>query len=175
MKRITRLTESDLHRIVKESVNKVLKEARYAWDLTDDGVDEFDMDSGYPSLETSRKYGKEDNDYLVDKQRKARAMGQSQASGKDWMQNVHDPNRGSDFTRNNPYGSHARDFVHSGQYNDDMDWEYSQGTPYRINAEDDLNAFNNAERQKQALADKRWMKSADKRPLHRKGSLNREL
>ena len=30
MKRITRLTESDLHRIVKESVKRVLKESQYS-------------------------------------------------------------------------------------------------------------------------------------------------
>lgn len=37
----------------------------------------------------------------------------------------------------------------------------------------DLETFNKNERKKQASADKRWMDAADKRPLHRKGSLNR--
>lgn len=41
------------------------------------------------------------------------------------------------------------------------------------NAEDDLNAFNKRQHQKQVAADKRWQKASDKRPLHRKGSLNR--
>ena len=48
-KRLIRLTESDLHRIVKESVNKILKETRYAWDLTDDGVKEYPMDGNWPA------------------------------------------------------------------------------------------------------------------------------
>jgi hypothetical protein len=37
MKKIIRLTESDLHRIVKESVNKILKEANWSNALTDPG------------------------------------------------------------------------------------------------------------------------------------------
>ena len=41
---------------------------------------------------------------------------------------------------------------------------------YKDNAE-----FNRREHNKQSAADKRWMKLADTRPLHRKGSLNREF
>ena len=39
----------------------------------------------------------------------------------------------------------------------------------------DLQDFNNKEKRYMRDADKRWMKSADIRPLHRKGSLNREF
>lgn len=41
---------------------------------------------------------------------------------------------------------------------------------YRDNVE-----FNKRERNKQTAADRRWMNAADSRPLHRKGSLNREI
>ena len=39
----------------------------------------------------------------------------------------------------------------------------------------DQRELNRTERNKQAAADKRWMKAADSRPLHRKGSPNREF
>jgi hypothetical protein len=47
MKKIIRLTESDLHRIVKESVNKILKEANWSNALTDPGNQPDDDDCSY--------------------------------------------------------------------------------------------------------------------------------
>ena len=43
MKKVIRLTESDLHRIVKESVNRILKEVR------DDSIDDSDWQDIYSS------------------------------------------------------------------------------------------------------------------------------
>ena len=42
-KKLIRLTENDLHRIVKISVNKILREAD-EWDDYDDGEEEYDDD-----------------------------------------------------------------------------------------------------------------------------------
>lgn len=50
-KRLIRLTESDLHRIVKESVNKILKEW---WDEDGDWVNDDDGDYG-EELDTEGK------------------------------------------------------------------------------------------------------------------------
>jgi len=47
MKKIIRLTESDLHKIVKESVNKILKEANWSNALTDPGNCPDDDDYSY--------------------------------------------------------------------------------------------------------------------------------
>ena len=174
MKRRIKLTEGDLHRIVKESVKRVLKEARYAWDLTDDGVDEFDMDiGGYPTRDTAKRYNaKTDSDYVGRKIDKARKMGQDQASGNDSMQAY--PR--NDFRDDHPVLRHAKDFVRTGQYNDDMNWSREkQGTPYRIDAEGDLNTFKKSEHNKQAAADRRWRKSADSRPLYGKNSPNNDI
>jgi len=49
MKKIIRLTESDLHKIVKESVNKILGELKgYTYDPTDGGYyDRFGNEAEY--------------------------------------------------------------------------------------------------------------------------------
>ena len=61
MKKIIRLTESDLHRIVKESVNKILRESGHEWwreedwnpnhpdynDGTDESDEPYDFDERY--------------------------------------------------------------------------------------------------------------------------------
>ena len=173
-KKIIRLTESDLHRIVKESVNRILREdERHAWELKDDGIDEFGMDSGYPTPETAKKYhAVYDNDYIGRRINMARAMGQDQASGRDWMQNVHDPKHGSKFTNDDPRFRFARDYVNHGKY---FPLGYSGGDYFDDNAEDDLRTFNKSERNKQAAADRRWMKAADSRPLYRKNSPNNDI
>ena len=60
MKKIIRLTESDLHRIVKESVNKILSEAKkkgYTYDPTDGRYyDEYgNAEDDYPEEEDNEK------------------------------------------------------------------------------------------------------------------------
>ena len=170
-KKLIRLTEQDLHRIVKESVNRILREdKRHAWELTDDGIDEFDMDSGYPTPETSARYSAKD--YRIgDKMEKARNMGLDQASGRDFLQSVHlDPNR--KFKQDDPRFRAARDYVNYGKY---FPLGYSGGKYFDDNAEDDLKAFNKSEHNKQAAADRRWMKAADSRPLYRKNGSNNDI
>lgn len=165
-RKLIRLTESDLHRIVKESVYRIINEDRYAWDLTDDGVDEFSMDSGYPTRDTAQRYDAvQDNDYIVSKIDKARRMGLDHASGNGWRQNM---------ANNNPFAhnhlDNAKDYARRGKY-----YPMGYSTVYDINAKDDLDAFNKAERQKQAAADRRWNKAADSRPLYRKNSPNADI
>jgi len=165
-KKLIRLTEQDLHRIVKESVYRIINEDRYAWDLTDDGVDEFNMDSGYPTRDTAQRYDAvRDNDYIVSKIDKARRMGLDHASGNGWRQ---------DMANNNPFAhnhlDNAKDYARRGKY-----YPMGYSTVYDINAKDDLDAFNKAERQKKVAADRRWNKAADSRPLYRKNSPNADI
>lgn len=59
MRKIIRLTESDLHRIIKESVKKVIKEANWSNAITDPGQD---VDDDYEDdWLTKWKRDKEDN------------------------------------------------------------------------------------------------------------------
>ena len=56
-KKLIRLTESDLHRIVKESVNKVLNEANGLY-TNENGDDVYDSQSVYSYFkELANKYG----------------------------------------------------------------------------------------------------------------------
>ena len=62
MKKLIRLTESDLHRIVKESVNRILKEVNYADNYRmhpnekiDDNDDFFDNDEDREEFERQVK------------------------------------------------------------------------------------------------------------------------
>lgn len=165
MKQTIKLRESELRRMIAESVRRILRESdeRHAWDLTDDGVEEFSMDGNWPS----DRWDNEHNwDRRIGKGANALRMGLDQQSGNDWKQgSVYD----------NPYAQdkreNARDYVNKGKY-----YPYGFGSQlWDDYAEDDLEDFNNAEQRKMAAADKRWQRAADSRPLHRKGSLNRAM
>ena len=163
MKRTIRLTESDLHRIISESVNRVLSEGeRHAWELRDDGVDEFDLQSGFPTLDTNGRYiAKGTTDYMHPKIELARQLGSGTGSGYEFRQR-HYRNK---FAEDNPTFRDARSFASKGKFYNPYGYE---------DAEQDMKDFNDAERRRQSAADKRWQKAADTRPLHRKGSLNRD-
>lgn len=62
MKKIIRLTENDLHKIIKESVKKVLKEANWSNALSDpNDFDPNDVDDEYDTDPLNRwKRDKED-------------------------------------------------------------------------------------------------------------------
>ena len=141
-KKLIRLTEQDLHRIVKESVDKILRESEP--DLYDtlarpDG--KLDMSNPYTWAESPKM--------LKDMGYDENGM----KNGKKYYDHLLNPNwrfnkqrsAGTDFALNEPMG----------------DQKY-------IRAD-----IANMER-KQSDADARWQKAADSRPLHRKGSLNRE-
>ena len=174
MKKTIRLSESDLHRVIKESVTKILKEKRYAWDLTDDGVDEFDMETGIPSEDTyDRFYDEYSNgdmfdqrntqDRLNSKMSLAKQMGADRKSGNEYRQYHYKDSR-------NP-------FAEDDALNGEPLVGFSGATRFVNNgledAEKDIDMFDKAERRRQRAADRRWEKAADTRPLHRKGSLNR--
>lgn len=165
MKRTIRLTEADLHRVIKESVKRIVNEKRYAWDLTDDGVDEFDMETGTPSEDTyDRFYDEYSNgdtfdqrnaqDRLNSKMSLAKQMGADRRSGNERRQSYYRDSR-NPFAEDDALG--ATRFVNNGLED----------------AEKDIDMFDKTERRRQRAADRRWEKAADTRQLHRKGSLNR--
>ena len=176
-KKLIRLTEQDLHRIVKESVNKILNEARHAWELTDNGIDEFNMDDqgigqhrGWPTRDTQQRYDAYDMDnieHLSKQGEKAAMMGADRLhGGEEWQNRV---NKNS-FSHDNR--GKANFYVNNYDIADD---DKLHGLGDAIYPEADLDAFNKSERQKQAAADKRWMKAADSRPLYRKNSPNNDI
>lgn len=141
-KKLIRLTESDLHRIVKESVEKILMESDP--DLYDalarpDG--KLDMSNPYtwaksPKMlkdmgydENGMKRGKKYYDHLLNP---------------NWRFNKR--SAGTNFALNEPMGDQK-----------------------------DIRADIANMEKRQNDADARWQSAADTRPLHRKGSLNREF
>ena len=60
-KKLIRLTEQDLHRIVKESVNKILAET---WKLTDYGVVDYD-ENGVATMPSREEFP--DRWYMYDR------------------------------------------------------------------------------------------------------------
>ena len=122
-KKLIRLTEQDLHRIVKESVNRIMEEY----------------------------YPVNSNDFAKDYRLGAKGYVNGSANM---------PNPKYDDAA--PYSKYIGDY-YSAPYRD-------SDQMYRDNVE-----FNKREHNKQTAADRRWEKAADSRPLHRKGSLNREL
>ena len=141
-KKLIRLTETDLHRIVKESVEKILMESDP--DLYDalarpDG--KLDMSNPYtwaksPKMlkdmgydENGMKRGKKYYDHLLNP---------------NWRFNKR--SAGTDFALNEPMGDQK-----------------------------DIRADIANMEKRQNDADARWQSAADTRPLHRKGSLNREF
>ena len=122
-KKLIRLTEQDLHRIVKESVNRIMEEY----------------------------YPVNSNDFAKDYRLGAKGYVNGSANM---------PNPKYDDAA--PYSKYIGDY-YSAPYRD-------SDQMYRDNVE-----FNKREHNKQTAADRRWMNAADSRPLHRKGSLNREF
>lgn len=123
MKRKIRLTESDFHRIVRESVKKIMEEY-------------------YPV--NGNNFAKDD---------RLGAKGYVNGSA-----NMPNP----EYDDIAPYSKNIGDYYAAPNRDSDQ--------MYKDNAE-----FNRRERNRLSAADRRWMKSADTRPLHRKGSLNREF
>ena len=121
-KKLIRLTESELHRIVEESVKRIMEEY----------------------------YPVNSNDFAKDYRLGAKGYVKDSANM---------PNPKYDDVA--PYSKHTDYYSAPNRDSDQM---------YKDNAE-----FNKRERNKQKAADKRWMKAADSRPLHRKGSLNRAM
>ena len=129
-KKLIRLTESDLHRIVKESVNKILNEIDWIDDYKLRGVD-------------STPYTGE---FMRDTRNAAHGYVNNSA-------NMPNPNY-DDAGEGDYYAAPNRDSEQ--MYMDNI-------------------KFNKAERKRNADADRRWMKSADSRPLYGKKSPNNDI
>lgn len=122
-KKLIRLTESDLHKIVKESVNRIMEEY-------------------YPI---------NSNDFTKDYRFAANGFANNSA-------NMPSP----EYDDIAPYSKNIGDY-YAAPYRD-------SDQMYRDNVE-----FNRREHNKQAAADRRWMKAADSRPLYRKNSPNNDI
>lgn len=158
-----RLNESQLHRVIKETVKKVLREGHVWTDGNENGPFEFDMESGYPTLQTRERgydeYYDGDKTPIVRKQ-----------TAEPWEY---------EYLSKNPFAtddrSNASDYVRSGKiFPRDEHYQYSsQCDP--IPAYDDMESFNKNQDNKMKANTKRAISASENRPLHRKGSLNRAM
>ena len=131
-KKLIRLTESDLHRIVKESVKRVLSEAKYDSDFFTDY---------YLTHAPRTKFSRDDGG----------------KASMDTLRYINDGGMAPEDT------ALPWDWGNNGM-------EGMQDTYHRLKGEREINtALNRKERNNM----KRALDAADKRPLHRKGSLNR--
>lgn len=171
MRRRIRLSESDLHRVIKESVKQILREyeeiepnknylfgtpfnvwgdkphALYAYDrfgnkmFWDEPEDHWNMLHSHWD-ENGLRYDDDEWDEYNNQPELATIYQQEQ-----------DPT--TPFAQDNRNLKQKSFMAPGGQY------------------EKDLAALKKKEAQQQKRADKTWQKAADSRPLHRKGSLNR--
>ena len=68
MKKVIRLTESDLHRIIKESVKKIIKESGHEW------WKEEDWNPQYPKDDSDEETDNDKVDRLYDDEREKRFL-----------------------------------------------------------------------------------------------------
>jgi hypothetical protein len=167
-KKLIRLTESDLHRIVKESVNRILneidgddgfnRENRRKEDMDNDfGTAEFFNNGHFPPL------GSEGNGetYRMD------------AFPTDWRDN---PNNDSSKIKA-PYNSYVWNKKFSEHYpTPESFWNPRDTRAYKYTR--DLDKIHKGEDRFKKAEDNKYQRvldAADTRPLHRKGSLNRAM
>lgn len=160
-----RLTESQLHRVIKESVNKVLRES---W--KEDMFDDYNIPTSWKEhdngIATYNKYGDNIGDdvfdapYYGDSEESQNRRGESHLA---W--DYAHPEKSFVRGLNNYYH-----FSHS-----DNDSKYER--PHRYTQGDDeiWKGVNKPQKPQRDRKLERALDAADKRPLHRKGSLNREL
>ena len=200
MKRTIRLTESDLHKVIKESVKRILREDLEGQELAD-YVDSLHLNDNVPSEtgifkgdgEMYYGWGKGNSPYYKydafgrrvnpsdpdapwtddngqvhyhPQDPKSDIMNTYRTNARHTYQHGEGP-----FIRDDRHA--ARNYVNTGKAQGyDYYWGTNEYDSYP--AEDDLKALND----KQAKSDRdnmdRALKAADKRPLHRKGSLNRK-
>ena len=155
-KKLVRLTEVDLHRLIKESVDRVLNEV---WDIDDNGIVDYD------------EFGRAKNRSYAD----VKGLGSELNSDtKQYLRSI--PNR--DFRAMTNY-QHFIDGPKGREYSDDSG-KWMRPSDWFVRGADGLDndEFKDFDKQtsQQPKADKsfyRALDAADKRPLHRKDSLNR--
>lgn len=178
-KKLVKLTESDLHNIIKESVNTILNEMDYRsqmaslrrkalskGDNLDDRWDEYDKQRGYRPFHGLQHHLFDDEKDTSDEKFKERQNEYSWDLLNDINRAWHNEEGNTIPSRNNP----------TIYYNPNTEGEYERENwvhgiqSYRQDLKNDF--------------DKQWGKSkevdkytkqANSHPLHRKGSLNREL
>ena len=160
MKQTIKLSESELKRVIAESVKRVINEV---WDIDDNGVIDYD------------EYGHVKNRSYAD----VRGLGRGLASDtKKLLRNT--PHR--DFRAETNYQYRLNE-PNGREFSDDRG-EWLRPSDWFVRGADGWNddEFNDYDKQignnhgtNTSAADRRWEKAADSRPLHRKGSLNRAM
>lgn len=160
MKQTIKLRESELKRIIAESVKRAINEV---WDIDDNGVIDYD------------EFGRAKNRSYAD----VRGLSRGLASDtKELLRNT--PHR--DFRAETNY-QYRLDEPNGREFSDDSG-EWLRPSDWFARGADGWNddEFNDYDKQignnhgtNISASDKRWKKAADSRPLHRKGSLNRAM
>ena len=211
MKRKVRLTESDLHNIIKESVKKVLREERFktikphSEEYYNSHLYDPDYEDGFADWE--KDADKYDTFYNYDKELPARVKKSNPNQGpyeikhtptrmsyEEYMRRQEDPHYYGDPWKdirrvNNNFDYMKRlnycNTYNQNTHNDSSEWFRSKFlddgyTDDKIQRDIrdqlyDLKKDRNKESVKQRRELKKDVEVADKRPLHRKGSLNRDI
>jgi hypothetical protein len=160
MKRTIRLRESELRRMIAESVKGAISET---WDIDDNGIIDYD------------EFGRAKNRSYAD----VRGLSRGLASDtKEHLRSI--PHR--DFRAETDY-QYRLDEPKGREFSDDSG-KWMRPSDWFVRGADgwDDDEFNDYDKQisknhstNTSAADRRWQKAADSRPLHRKGSLNREM
>ena len=160
MKRTISLRESELKRLIAESVKRAINEV---WDIDDNGIIDYD------------EFGRAKNRSYAD----VRGLSHGLASDtKEFLRNT--PHR--DFRAETNYQYRLND-PKGREFSDDSG-EWLRPSDWFVRGADGWNddEFNDYDKQidnnhstSTSAADRRWKKAADSRPLHRKGSLNRAM
>ena len=140
-KQTIRLTESQLHNIIRESIKDILREEINS----DDYAPWEDPNTWITPTETLRGMGYDEN---------------GMRRGKKYYDHLLNP----DWRFNQDKGYDRYDDILS-NYPDEQ----------YISDLDDLEIGRNRQKAQSEKNDAKWQKSADSRPLHRRGSLNRDL
>ena len=160
MKQTIKLRESELKKIIDESVRRALNEV---WDIDDNGIIDYD------------EFGRAKNRSYADMRGISRSL---PSDTKEFLRTTPHRDRRAEtnyqYRLNEPNGREFSD--DSGEWLRPSDW-FVRGADGWTGDE-----FKDYDKQISknhgtniSAADRRWMKAADSRPLHRKGSLNREM
>lgn len=165
MKRIIRLTEEDLHRIIKESVNNFIKESDY--------MDDGDLEKQYDKHANSLfAYGWNGNHGVCfpSRSRPWGTWGKKDENDTSWcyFDAARDGSKALMKYRSNLDAKYPLDLADKRKYLDG--WNYEKKT-YDTPMSSFKNRLNKQWKDTQDI--EKYSKMADSRPLHRKGSLNR--
>lgn len=173
-KQIVRLTESDLHRVVEESVKRVLRENDYHGIPWSDSDDEEGRNFDW-QLYTSNPYGNfgMGNMNITDRNGELSMAAQSDVPSLKALGRNGATTTGKHFDALNKFTKRNWKDGRTRNGNFDLNGLLNRGIQQSY---DSRKEKEKKERErKDSLNYNRMIKSADKRPLHHKGSLNREF